>query len=65
VFLPRVSDRRSYEHWRAGGGDEVAAAEQRVRDILAAAPEREPRLDDDQLAELESCVAAAAAAAPA
>ena len=65
VFLPRVSDRQSYEHWRAGGGDEVAAAEQRVRDILAAAPEREPRLDDDQLAELESCVAAAAAAAPA
>ena len=65
IFMPRVSDRQSYAHWKAGGGDELAAAEERVRDILAGAGERAPRLDEAQLAELESCVAAAAAAAPA
>jgi len=63
LFLPRVSDRQSYEHWKSGGADELGAAVARVRDILASAGEREPRLDEGRLAGLESCVAAGAAAA--
>jgi trimethylamine--corrinoid protein Co-methyltransferase len=65
LFTPTVSDRRSYEDWRADGKDELAVATERVLEILAAAQERDPLLDDDQVAELDSCVAAAAAAAPA
>jgi trimethylamine--corrinoid protein Co-methyltransferase len=64
VFTPMVSDRQSYEHWQAAGKDELAIASQRVLDILAAAEQREPLLDEGQLAELERSVAAAAASAP-
>jgi trimethylamine--corrinoid protein Co-methyltransferase len=63
VFTPAVSDRRSYEQWRAAGQDEIALASERVFEILAAAEERGPLLGDEQEKELESCVAAAAAAA--
>jgi len=62
VFTPQVSDRRSYEDWKAAGKDEFAVATEKVIDILAAAREREPLLSDDQAKELEACVAAAAAA---
>jgi trimethylamine---corrinoid protein Co-methyltransferase len=64
VFQPLVFDRQSYEHWQAAGKDEVAVATERVEHILAAAGEREPLLDTAQVAELETCVAAAAAAIP-
>ncbi len=62
IFSPTVSDRQSYEHWAAAGKDELAVASDRVLEILAAADERGPLLDAAQLAELEACVAAAAAA---
>lgn len=65
VFTPALSDRQSYEHWRAAEKDELALATERVLEILAAAEERGPLLDADQVRELEACVAAAAAAAPA
>jgi trimethylamine:corrinoid methyltransferase-like protein len=65
VFSPTVSDRQSYEHWKAAGKDELAVATEKVLEILGTAKEREPLLDDDQLTELEACVAAAAGAAPA
>ncbi len=60
-----VADRQSYEHWAAAGKDELAVATDRVLEILAAAEERGPLLDAAQLAELEACVAAGAAAAQA
>jgi trimethylamine:corrinoid methyltransferase-like protein len=62
VFSPWVADRQSYEHWAAAGKDELAVASDRVLEILAAAREREPLLDAFQLAELEACVVAGAAA---
>jgi trimethylamine---corrinoid protein Co-methyltransferase len=65
VFTPAVSNRQSYEHWRVAGKDELALATDKVLEILAAAQERGPLLGDDQVTELESCIAAAAAAAPA
>jgi len=65
VFAPTVSDRQSYEHWAAAGKDELAVASDRVLEILAAAAARGPLLDAAQLAELEACVAAGAAAAQA
>jgi len=65
IFAPTVSDRQSYEHWAAAGKDELAVATDRVLEILAAAEDREPLLDADQVAELEACVAAGAVAAQA
>ena len=65
VFTPQFSDRQSYEDWKATGKDELAVATERVVEILAAAEERGPLLDADRVAELESCVATAAAAASA
>jgi trimethylamine--corrinoid protein Co-methyltransferase len=63
VFMPRVADRQSYEHWAAAGKDELAVAIDRMLAILAAAEERGPLLDPSQRAELEACVVAGAAAA--
>jgi trimethylamine--corrinoid protein Co-methyltransferase len=65
LFTPQVSDRQSYEDWKAAGKDELAVATEKVVEILAQSEARGPLLDADQLAELEECVAAAAAAAPA
>ncbi len=63
VFLPRVADRRSYDHWEAAGTSELDTANARVAELVAAAAERGPLLDDAQLAELGACADEAAAAA--
>ena len=64
LFLPRVSDRQSYEHWEAGGTTELDTAVACVREIVASAEERGPLLDDGQLKDLRACVDEAAEAAP-
>jgi trimethylamine--corrinoid protein Co-methyltransferase len=65
VFTPKLSDRRSYEDWKAAGKDELAAATETALRILSEAEERGPLLDAGQQAELEACVASAADRAPA
>ncbi len=64
LFMPTISNRQSYEHWEAGGTRELDTAIARVREIVTAAEERGPLLDDGQLADLRECVDEAAAAAP-
>jgi trimethylamine--corrinoid protein Co-methyltransferase len=64
IFLPKVSDRQSYEHWEARGINELDSAVTRVRELVAAAEERGPWLTDSQLAELHACVDEAAKASP-
>lgn len=63
VFLPQVADRRSYEHWGAAGTTELDTANARVAQLVAAAAERGPLLDDAEVAELRACADEAAAAA--
>jgi trimethylamine--corrinoid protein Co-methyltransferase len=64
LFMPAIADRQSYEHWAAAGVDELAVAEEKVRQILAAAAAAGPLLDEDRLRELDESVEAAAAAVP-
>jgi trimethylamine--corrinoid protein Co-methyltransferase len=64
IFLPRVSDRQSYEHWEAHGINELDTAVARVRELVAAAEERGPWLSEGQVAELHACVDEAARASP-
>jgi trimethylamine--corrinoid protein Co-methyltransferase len=64
LFMPTISNRQSYEHWEAGGTRELDTAIARVREIVAAAEECGPLLDDGQLADLRACVDEAAEAAP-
>jgi trimethylamine--corrinoid protein Co-methyltransferase len=48
-FLPKVSDRLSYEKWAVEGGDEYATACERVETILAGHAEKPPYIDGDKL----------------
>lgn len=56
LFMPTISDRRSWQHWKESGTDEVETAKVRVRRIVAAAAERGPLLTEAQLRELADCV---------
>ena len=64
VFMPLIADRQSYEHWESSGADELDAARDRVRAILAEADAAGPILDDDHLRALDDCVEGSAAATP-
>jgi trimethylamine--corrinoid protein Co-methyltransferase len=48
-FLPRISDRLSYEKWAVEGGDECATACARVEELLAEHAAKPPYIDGDQL----------------
>jgi trimethylamine--corrinoid protein Co-methyltransferase len=63
-FLPLIADRSSYDHWRAVGKDELMVACERVEEVLAAARERGPYLDDEQKAVIEASIDESASAAP-
>lgn len=55
-FFPVISTRLSIEAWHAAGRDEELVAGEKVREIVAAAEERGPVVDDDQLASLRRIV---------
>ena len=56
-FLPEIASRLSLEAWQAAAEDELGAAAERVREIIAAAEARGPLLPAETLAELEAIVA--------
>ena len=56
VYLPRIATRLSIEGWRGQGRDELDAARERVREILAEADERGPKLDAEKVERLEAVV---------
>lgn len=58
VFMPTISTRLSPEMWAAQGRDEYDLANERVREVLAAAETRGPLLDEGQRAALEAVIAA-------
>jgi len=62
LFFPAVADRQSYEHWEARGRLELEKATEQVRELVAAAEARGPRLDEAARATLAACIDEAAAA---
>ncbi len=58
VFMPTISTRLSQEMWAAQGRDEYDLANERVREVLAAAEARGPHLDEEQRTALEAVIAA-------
>jgi len=58
LFMPTISTRLSEEMWVAQGRDEYDLANERVREILAAAEARGPLLSDEQRASLDAVIAA-------
>jgi trimethylamine--corrinoid protein Co-methyltransferase len=64
LFFPTIADRQSYEHWEARGRSELEKATSRVRELVAAAEQRGPLLDDTRQQALTSSVEAAASARP-
>jgi len=61
VFMPEVATRLSLDGWRAAGRDEAAAANDRVREIIAAADARGPLLPPETIAHLDAIAAEAQA----
>ncbi len=60
VFLPEISTRLSLDAWKAAGRDEAAAAQARVRELLAAADARGPVLPPETITALDAIAAEAA-----
>ncbi|MEE4274385.1 MAG: trimethylamine methyltransferase family protein [Thermoleophilia bacterium] len=57
IFMPTISTRLSQEMWVAQGRDEYDVANEKVREILAAAETRGPLLDDSRRAALDAIIA--------